>query len=269
MQGSIRQRMMSLWRGLGPTLAKDVPFAGLYWMLLEPIRTTFVPAVLTTLQTAQSPATALPVTPDPAPSTSGISSAAAALAPSPAAGPLAPSSNSGDLPGSLGASKDPDASTHAAPPRRQHSATSHNNPNGVAQMDPPQRPREGNALPPSSSGHLAMPVQDSPTQTALSAAMPTSRAGIAAVNAVSGAIAAGVGGGLTTPLDVVKTQAQTSKAQHGSMSTSRLLVKLWRAGGIRALFAGVGPRTIRTMTAYAILMSSYELCKSTYAQEHC
>ncbi|KAL0030521.1 hypothetical protein WJX79_001545 [Trebouxia sp. C0005] len=39
MKGNRSQQISSLWRGVGASLSKDVPFAGLYWTLLEPSRT--------------------------------------------------------------------------------------------------------------------------------------------------------------------------------------------------------------------------------------
>ncbi|KAL3152940.1 hypothetical protein ABBQ38_012241 [Trebouxia sp. C0009 RCD-2024] len=38
LKGTSSQRVSSLWRGVGASLIKDVPFAGLYWTLMEPSR---------------------------------------------------------------------------------------------------------------------------------------------------------------------------------------------------------------------------------------
>ncbi|KAK9834466.1 hypothetical protein WJX74_002312 [Apatococcus lobatus] len=43
MQGGPFSALRSLWRGVGATLAKDVPFAALFWMLLEPMRHVLEP----------------------------------------------------------------------------------------------------------------------------------------------------------------------------------------------------------------------------------
>ncbi|KAK9830257.1 hypothetical protein WJX72_010630 [[Myrmecia] bisecta] len=96
-------------------------------------------------------------------------------------------------------------------------------------------------------------------------APPASRAQILAVNAGAGCVAGGLASALTTPLDVVKTKAQTSAAGAQPPGIARALVGIARKQGVRALFAGVGPRTARTAAAYAILMASYELCKSVVA----
>lgn len=38
MQPSVAAKVRTLWTGVGATLLKDVPFAGLYWSLLEPFK---------------------------------------------------------------------------------------------------------------------------------------------------------------------------------------------------------------------------------------
>lgn len=38
LQGTSVQRINALWRGVGASLAKDVPFAAIYWSLMEPMR---------------------------------------------------------------------------------------------------------------------------------------------------------------------------------------------------------------------------------------
>ena len=37
-QPGLVRKVQTLWTGVGPTLMKDVPFAGLYWSLLEPFK---------------------------------------------------------------------------------------------------------------------------------------------------------------------------------------------------------------------------------------
>lgn len=41
--GSRTRALRSLWTGVGATLARDVPFSGLYWAMVEPIRHSLLP----------------------------------------------------------------------------------------------------------------------------------------------------------------------------------------------------------------------------------
>ena len=43
LQGQGVAKFRSFWRGMGVTLAKDVPFAAAYWSVLEPLRSTMLP----------------------------------------------------------------------------------------------------------------------------------------------------------------------------------------------------------------------------------
>ena len=43
LQGRGLAKFSSFWRGMGVTLAKDVPFAAAYWSVLEPLRSTMLP----------------------------------------------------------------------------------------------------------------------------------------------------------------------------------------------------------------------------------
>lgn len=43
LQGQGLAKFRSFWRGMGVTLAKDVPFAAAYWSVLEPLRATMLP----------------------------------------------------------------------------------------------------------------------------------------------------------------------------------------------------------------------------------
>ena len=43
LQGQGVAKLRSFWRGMGVTLAKDVPFAAAYWSVLEPLRATMLP----------------------------------------------------------------------------------------------------------------------------------------------------------------------------------------------------------------------------------
>ena len=145
LQGNRSQQISSLWRGVGASLSKDVPFAGLYWTLLEPSRTWL----------------------------------------------------------------------------DSHAHISH-----------------------SSSGINMHTL---------------------AINALAGSVAGAAAAAVTTPFDVVKTRLQTRDAQLERKGTLECLVSVAKTGGVRGLFSGWGPRTLRTAAAYGILMSSYEICKGIYS----
>lgn len=167
------QGFRGFWRGIGPTLAKDVPFAAGYWALLEPLRTLLLtqPPVLALLGVQQQLRTS--------------SSPSEALLPS--------------------------AST----------------------------------VPASGQPHTCQ---------------GPSRAQIYMANAAAGFCAAAITAGATTPLDVVKTRAQMGMSHQISMAQS--LRQILGSGGVRALFVGAGPRSMRAGCAYAILMSCYEAFKA-------
>ncbi|DBA67624.1 TPA: hypothetical protein ACH3X2_001362 [Trebouxia sp. C0005] len=145
MKGNRSQQISSLWRGVGASLSKDVPFAGLYWTLLEPSRTWL----------------------------------------------------------------------------DSHAHISHG-PSGI-------------------NMHTL------------------------AINALAGSVAGAAAAAVTTPFDVVKTRLQTRDAQLARKGTLECLVSVAKTGGVRGLFSGWGPRTLRTAAAYGILMSSYEICKGIYS----
>ena len=84
------------------------------------------------------------------------------------------------------------------------------------------------------------------------------------INAVAGSSAGAAAAAVTTPLDVVKTRLQTRDASLGRKGTFKCLQTVARQEGLKGLFSGWGPRTLRTAAAYGILMSSYEICKGVY-----
>ena len=147
LQGNNSQKISSLWRGVGATLSKDVPFAGLYWTLLEPSRAWL--------------------------------------------------------------------DSHAQISRGSSSIDMHT----------------------------------------------------LAVNALAGSAAGAAAAAVTTPFDVVKTRLQTQDAQLARSGTLQCLVNVAKTGGVKGLFSGWGPRTLRTAAAYSILMSSYEICKGMYSNQ--
>jgi solute carrier family 25 protein 39/40 len=84
-------------------------------------------------------------------------------------------------------------------------------------------------------------------------------------NATAGFAAAAIAAGATTPLDVAKTHVQTAPSPKGMAQSFR---EIRARGGVRALFTGAGPRSVRAGCAYAILMSSYEAFKSMELRAH-
>ena len=88
------------------------------------------------------------------------------------------------------------------------------------------------------------------------------------INAVAGSSAGAAAAAVTTPLDVVKTRLQTRHASLGRKGTFKCLQTVARQEGLKGLFSGWGPRTLRTAAAYGILMSSYEICKGVYGAKN-
>ena len=87
-------------------------------------------------------------------------------------------------------------------------------------------------------------------------------------NAAAGAAAGGLAAAATIPFDVIKTHTQTqTQRERKQMGVVHGMLDIARKRGIKALFAGWAPRSIRTAVAYAILMGSYEQCKLMYASE--
>ncbi|GJP84729.1 hypothetical protein CLOP_g14788 [Closterium sp. NIES-67] len=73
-------------------------------------------------------------------------------------------------------------------------------------------------------------------------------------------VAGSVAAAATHPLDVAKTrrQIQVTGAQ---LNTAQTLQNLWREGGMRALFAGAGPRILRAGPSCGIVVTFYEVMK--------
>jgi hypothetical protein len=81
---------------------------------------------------------------------------------------------------------------------------------------------------------------------------------------LTGALAGGMAGVITTPLDVVKTRIQTQSPSsegggaHIDNSTVRALRSIFATEGIRGIFAGVGPRLVWTSTQSSIMLLVYQ-----------
>jgi solute carrier family 25 S-adenosylmethionine transporter 26 len=81
--------------------------------------------------------------------------------------------------------------------------------------------------------------------------------------ALCGSVAGGVTAALTTPLDVIKTRTMLSKKNdvHQYRSPWEGIRVLWKEGGLRRLFAGVGPRTVWISVGGFIFFGAYEKAK--------
>eukprot|EP01018_Ginkgo_biloba_P004373 Gb_35136 [translate_table: standard] len=88
-------------------------------------------------------------------------------------------------------------------------------------------------------------------------------ASILGANFSAGFIAGSVAAAATCPLDVAKTRRQIEKDPMKAMKTStrQTLTNVWRDGGVRGLFMGVGPRVGRAGPSVGIVVSFYEVVK--------
>lgn len=95
-----------------------------------------------------------------------------------------------------------------------------------------------------------------------------SGASILGANFSAGFIAGSIAAAATCPLDVAKTRRQIEKDPMKAMKTSTMetLMKVWRDGGVRGLFMGVGPRVGRAGPSVGIVVSFYEVVKHLVQQ---
>jgi len=82
-------------------------------------------------------------------------------------------------------------------------------------------------------------------------------------SAFFGSIAGAVAAAITTPLDVIKTRIMLSKGKIPIGSVARSIIE---ENGVRALFAGIGPRVFWISTGGAIFLGSYEAASNFLAQ---
>lgn len=75
-------------------------------------------------------------------------------------------------------------------------------------------------------------------------------------SAMFGSIAGAVAGGVTTPLDVLKTRMMLAKE---TVDVRVLLSQIRKVEGTRAFFAGIGPRVLWISAGGAIFLGSYQL----------
>ncbi|GAV81948.1 Mito_carr domain-containing protein [Cephalotus follicularis] len=93
-------------------------------------------------------------------------------------------------------------------------------------------------------------------------------ASVLGANFAAGFVAGSLAAAATCPLDVAKTRRQIEKdpAQASKMTTRQTLLEIWRSGGIKGLFTGIGPRVGRAGPSVGIVVSFYEVAK--YALHH-
>ena len=70
-----------------------------------------------------------------------------------------------------------------------------------------------------------------------------------------GSFAGAVAAGITTPLDVLKTRMMLAKEKRGVVSIAQ---EVWKEGGARSFFMGIGPRTMWISIGGAIFLGSYQ-----------
>lgn len=93
---------------------------------------------------------------------------------------------------------------------------------------------------------------------------------ILGANFTAGFIAGSLAAAATCPLDVAKTRRQIEKdpARSLSMTTRMTLGEIWRDGGMKGLFTGIGPRVGRAGPSVGIVVSFYEVVKYALHQRH-
>ncbi|EEF48996.1 mitochondrial carrier protein MTM1 [Ricinus communis] len=91
----------------------------------------------------------------------------------------------------------------------------------------------------------------------------SSAASILGANFSAGFVAGSLAAAATCPLDVAKTRRQIEKdpVRALRMTTRQVLMEIWRDGGMKALFTGVGPRVGRAGPSVGIVVSFYEVVK--------
>lgn len=89
-------------------------------------------------------------------------------------------------------------------------------------------------------------------------------------NFSAGLVAGSLAAAATCPLDVAKTRRQIEKDPMRAlrMTTRQTLMEIWRDGGLRGLFTGVGPRVGRAGPSVGIVISSYEVVKYVLHQRY-
>ncbi|KAK9914414.1 hypothetical protein M0R45_038195 [Rubus argutus] len=89
-------------------------------------------------------------------------------------------------------------------------------------------------------------------------------------NFSAGFVAGSIAAAATCPLDVAKTrrQIENDPVRQMKMTTRQTLMEIWRGGGLKGLFTGVGPRVGRAGPSVGIVVSFYEVVKYALHQRH-
>ncbi|XP_065868613.1 mitochondrial carrier protein MTM1 [Euphorbia lathyris] len=89
-------------------------------------------------------------------------------------------------------------------------------------------------------------------------------------NFSAGFVAGSLAAAATCPLDVAKTRRQIERdpLRALQMTTRQVLKEVWRDGGMKALFTGVGPRVGRAGPSVGIVVSFYEVVKHVLHQQY-
>ncbi|XP_020538493.1 mitochondrial carrier protein MTM1 isoform X3 [Jatropha curcas] len=90
-------------------------------------------------------------------------------------------------------------------------------------------------------------------------------ASVLGANFSAGFFAGSLAAAVTCPLDVARTRRQIEKdpTRALKMTTRQTLLEIWRGGGMKGLFAGIGPRVARAGPSVGIVVSFYEVVKYT------
>jgi solute carrier family 25 protein 39/40 len=92
---------------------------------------------------------------------------------------------------------------------------------------------------------------------------PVSRKDLVVSNMVAGGVCGCFAAGITTPFDVVKTRLQLGAGGPGKkVNVWQVLRDIRQQQGLRGLYSGVGPRSMRAAPACALVISVYEVLKS-------
>ncbi|KAG6582646.1 Mitochondrial carrier protein MTM1, partial [Cucurbita argyrosperma subsp. sororia] len=89
-------------------------------------------------------------------------------------------------------------------------------------------------------------------------------------NFSAGFIAGSLAAAATCPLDVAKTRRQIERDSEKAlkMTTRTTLAEIWRDGGMKGMFTGIGPRVGRAGPSVGIVVSFYEVMKYALYHRH-